>query len=76
MLVLSRKYGEEVIIGDDIHITVLAVQGNRVKLGITAPRDIVIRRAELNESTELTSSPLAEAQGGSPPVVMAVVQQG
>ena len=76
MLILSRKQGEEVVIGDNVHITVVAVQGNRMKLGITAPRDVVIRRAELNESRELPAAPLAAVQGGSPQVVMAVVQQG
>ena len=47
MLVLSRKRNEEVVIGQDIHITVLAVRGNKVSLGFTAPNDVAIRRAEL-----------------------------
>lgn len=55
MLVLSRKHGEEVVIGRDVHITVVAVQGNRVKLGITAPPEIDIRRAELPERTDSVS---------------------
>ena len=37
MLVLSRKTGEEIVIGDDIHITVVAVQGERVRIGVSAP---------------------------------------
>ena len=47
MLVLSRKSGESIKIGPDVEITVLAVQGNRVRLGIVAPTDISILRAEL-----------------------------
>ena len=50
MLVLSRKHGEEIVIGSHVHITVLSVQGNRVKLGITAPRDVVVQRAELADT--------------------------
>jgi carbon storage regulator len=47
MLVLSRKQGEEVLIGDNIQLTVLAIRGNRVCLGVTAPPDVLIQREEL-----------------------------
>jgi carbon storage regulator CsrA len=47
MLVLSRKLGERITIGDDIEVKVLAVQGGRVRLGITCPTDVRILRAEL-----------------------------
>lgn len=47
MLVLTRRIGEEVVIGDDICITVTAVQGNKVRLGITAPTSIPVMRPEL-----------------------------
>jgi carbon storage regulator CsrA len=47
MLVLSRKAGEKVIIGNDITITLVEIDGNRVRLGIDAPDDIRILRAEL-----------------------------
>jgi carbon storage regulator len=47
MLVLSRKLNESLVIDDDIHVQVLSVQGNRVRLGITAPRGISICRSEL-----------------------------
>jgi carbon storage regulator len=47
MLVLSRRKGEEIIIGDNIHVTVLSVQGDRVRLGITAPRSISVFRQEV-----------------------------
>jgi carbon storage regulator CsrA len=51
MLVLSRKIGEEIVIGDNIRVTVVAVRGNQVRLGFSAPEDVVIQRAELREFT-------------------------
>ena len=47
MLVLSRKLGEEIVIGDNIRISVLKNQGGRVRLGITAPQNIPIARVEI-----------------------------
>ena len=47
MLILTRRPGESIIIGDDIHITVLSVQGNQVRIGIDAPDDIKIWRDEI-----------------------------
>lgn len=47
MLVLSRREGETICIGDGIEVTVLATTGNRVRLGIVAPRDVNIVRKEL-----------------------------
>jgi carbon storage regulator len=54
MLVLSRKVGEKIQVGDDITIEILAIKGNRVKIGIKAPGSYRIRRFELPEppSTE------------------------
>jgi carbon storage regulator len=47
MLVLSRKIGEQIIIGDNVRVTVLRVNGDEVRLGIAAPDDIVVRREEI-----------------------------
>lgn len=47
MLVLSRKVGEEIVIGDGIRVKVLSVQGNQVRLGFVAPRSVTIHRQEL-----------------------------
>jgi carbon storage regulator len=47
MLVLSRRLGETLIIGDDIKITVLGISGNQVRLGIAAPKDVSVHREEV-----------------------------
>jgi carbon storage regulator len=47
MLVLTRKPGERIIIDDQITVTVLEVQGNRIRLGIEAPKEIPVMREEL-----------------------------
>jgi carbon storage regulator len=47
MLVLSRKVGEEIKIGENITIKILEVEGNRVRIGITAPADVTIHRQEV-----------------------------
>ena len=52
MLVLSRKIGEKIHVGDDITIEVAAVAGNRVTLAVDAPREVRILRGELKEAAE------------------------
>jgi len=47
MLVLTRKQGEKILIGDDIVITVLDVRGDSIRIGVDAPRGISIQRAEI-----------------------------
>jgi carbon storage regulator CsrA len=49
MLVLTRKPGEEVVVGDDVRVTVVAVQGHQVSLGFQAPREVAVYRRELAE---------------------------
>ncbi len=48
MLVLSRKIKEQIMIGDDIVITLLRIDGNKVRIGIDAPKDVRVIRAELS----------------------------
>jgi carbon storage regulator len=57
MLVLSRRLGEEVVIASDIRVTVLAVHGNTVKLGFSAPDDVAIMRSELVPGPERDTEP-------------------
>jgi carbon storage regulator len=47
MLVLTRKLGETIVIGENIRLTVLAIQGNKVRLGIDAPPDVRVDREEV-----------------------------
>lgn len=47
MLVLSRKPGESVVIGDDVEVTLLEVRGDKVRLGIAAPRELRVHRKEI-----------------------------
>lgn len=52
MLVLSRKLGERIVIGEGITVTVVAVHGNRVRLGFNAPAEVPIHREELQQQIE------------------------
>jgi carbon storage regulator len=47
MLILTRRVGETVVIGDDITVTVLGVKGNQVRLGVGAPKDVAVHREEV-----------------------------
>ena len=61
MLVLSRKEGEQLLIGDNIVLTINRISGNRVAIGIDAPRDVRIVRGELqrHETVAGGSAPMA-----------------
>jgi carbon storage regulator len=52
MLVLTRRIDESIAIGDQIIITVLAVEGDRVKIGINAPREVIILRQEIFQAVQ------------------------
>jgi carbon storage regulator CsrA len=49
MLVLTRRLGEEIVIAGDIRVTVVAIQGDKVRLGVTAPDAIIVDRAEVHQ---------------------------
>ncbi|MGA9747324.1 MAG: carbon storage regulator CsrA [Nocardioides sp.] len=55
MLVLSRRLGESIVIGDDVVITVLEVRGDVVRIGVDAPRSVAVRRQELLEEVAATN---------------------
>lgn len=54
MLVLTRKVGERICIGNDIHVTVLYVHKGRVRLGVSAPREVPVHREELQRQLVAT----------------------
>ncbi len=67
MLVLTRKIGQEIIIGDKIRITITQVKGDRVRIGIDAPSDISVDRQEIHERrrefAELVGIDVPEGRG-------------
>jgi carbon storage regulator len=49
MLILTRRVGESVMIGDNVSVTILGVKGNQVRIGVTAPADVSVHRQEIYE---------------------------
>lgn len=49
MLILTRRVGESVMIGDEVTITVLGVKGNQVRIGVNAPKNVAVHREEIYE---------------------------
>ncbi|MDA8943941.1 carbon storage regulator CsrA [Porticoccaceae bacterium] len=47
MLILTRRVGETLVIGDDVNVTVLGVRGNQVRLGVDAPKEVAVHREEI-----------------------------
>ncbi len=57
MLILTRRIGESVVIGDDIKLTVLGVKGSQVRLGIDAPKTVSVHREEIYERIQKEDTP-------------------
>ncbi|MGD0596698.1 MAG: carbon storage regulator CsrA [Sedimentisphaerales bacterium] len=62
MLVLSRQKDESIIIGDDVEVTIVDVRGDKVRLGITAPKHITVHRKEVYEAIQREKKAAAEKQ--------------
>ena len=56
MLILTRRVGETVVIGDEITVTVLGIKGNQVRIGVNAPRSVTVHREEIFERIRLERS--------------------
>jgi len=68
MLVLARRPGESITIGDDIVVTVVAAAGGQVKLGITAPQHVRVLREEILKALKEENSAAAKGLGGALPL--------
>lgn len=69
MLILTRREGESVLIGDEVTITVLRVKGNQVRLGVNAPKNVAVQREEISERVraEVTGAATAAAAPAAAP---------
>ena len=56
MLILTRRVGETLMIGDDVTVTVLGVKGNQVRIGVNAPKDVSVHREEIYERIKQENS--------------------
>ncbi len=56
MLILTRRIGESVMIGDDVTITVLGIKGSQVRMGIDAPKSVAVHREEIYERIKATAA--------------------
>jgi carbon storage regulator len=57
MLVLTRRVGETLLVGNDITVTIVAVRGRQVRIGINAPRDVSVHREEVHKGTRREQPP-------------------
>lgn len=57
MLILTRRVGETVMIGDDVSVTVLGVKGNQIRVGVNAPRHVAVHREEIFERIKREEQP-------------------
>jgi carbon storage regulator len=68
MLVLSRKKNESIVINNDITVTVVEIRGDKVRLGIVAPKEVPVHRQEVFEAIHGKQAPAAEPAPQSVPV--------
>lgn len=64
MLILTRRIGETLMVGDDVTVTVLGVKGNQVRIGVNAPKDVAVHREEIYQRIQKEKG-VASSEGNS-----------
>jgi len=64
MLILTRRVGETLMVGDDVTVTVLGVKGNQVRIGVNAPKDVAVHREEIYDRIRKENETGGEPAGG------------
>ncbi|MDY6891383.1 MAG: carbon storage regulator CsrA [Pseudomonadota bacterium] len=62
MLILTRRVGETLMVGDDVTVTVLGVKGNQVRIGVNAPKDVSVHREEIYQRIQREKSDGSEQE--------------
>ncbi|MEM7253387.1 MAG: carbon storage regulator CsrA [Pseudomonadota bacterium] len=65
MLILTRRVGESLMIGDEVTVTVLGVKGNQVRIGVNAPKDVSVHREEIYDRIKAEQSETDDESGGN-----------
>lgn len=66
MLILTRRVGETIVIGDDVIVTVLGIKGNQVRIGINAPKTVTVHREEIYQRIQQEKNAASKPEEAAP----------